>query len=388
MTPIMALLLVQAGPAAPPEREVVVTARPLAETERAWRNCMARDCPPDEEVAAATAHAENQFVAGDYQAARSTLNRTIGHVRGHAKDYPVALGNIWRAKSRIDAHLGETDRATIAASQSLLALKAGLPDDDLRVLAQRIELGDALVQVGRFRQGLAIYEGVANRARALGRPAYQGHALLRIAALWTGAAGGRVRSAAAEGEARRAIAELARTTGPEFAAFREAAALLEAKLAVRRGDEAAVDRLVARFSRTSEKPMLIYSPPLDEFSQAGSPVPVGGATGAVSTSAFEDQWIDVGFLVAPDGSVKDVEMLRGSEKLKPVWVEPVLKVVRGRRYAPLKSLGADQPGLLRIERITYTSGYFTPTGTRIRMRSGRPRIVVTDLTVDPSPAAG
>ncbi|PAX09427.1 hypothetical protein [Sphingomonas lenta] len=397
MTLLAVIALLQAAPAQAEGREVVVTARPLADTERAWLDCMARKCPPDQEIAAAVAHAENQFVAGDYKAARGTLLRTIGHVRGREREFPVEIGNIWRGKSRIDAHLGEGDRSRIAASESLLALKAGLPDDDPRVFAQRIELGDNLVQMGRFRQGLAIYEGVARRARSLDRPVFEGHALLRIASIWTGAAAGRVRSAAAEQEARRAIGELSRLTGPGVAAFREAAGLLEAKLAARNGDPAAIDRLIARLAaRSSERPLLVYSPPIDPFAPGMAPVTVNGlqdpltgvrsSTGPVRTDVFEKQWIDVGFRIAPDGTVKDAEMLRGSDELQPLWVEPVLRQVRGRRYAPLRTAGADAPGLFRVERVTFTSDYFVPTGTRIRMRSGEPRIIVTDLTADAPPS--
>lgn len=310
--------------------------------------------------------------------------QTIDHVRERGSDHPVAVGNLWRAKSRIDAHLGETDLVRVGAAQSLAALTAGLGEDDPRVLAQRIEVGDALVQIGRPRQGLAAYAGVASRARRLGDKQLEGFALLRMASLWATASGVRQRSATAEAEARKAIGRVMAIDGPAFAPFREAADLLAARLDALHGDHGAVDRVIARYrERATERPLLIHTPSIDPFSTAGAPVAVSGSTGASSTRAFEDQWVDVSFQVAPDGSVKDADVIRGSDRLNPVWVEPVLKMVRGRRYAPLKSVAAASPGLLRVERITYTSDYFVPTGTRLRVRSGSPRIVITDMSVDP-----
>lgn len=72
----LALMLLQAVAATPTdaqERDVIVTGVPRGESERGWRACMARGCPPDEEAAAALLHAENQFVGGDYQGAKTTL---------------------------------------------------------------------------------------------------------------------------------------------------------------------------------------------------------------------------------------------------------------------------------------------------------------------------
>ena len=384
MTLIVALLLVQAAAPQTTNREVVVTARPLSDTERTWRECMARRCPPDQEIAAALAHAENQFVAGAYNAAKGTLIRTIGHVRGREREYPVQIGAIWRAKSRIDAHLGETELVRTAAVMSHRALSSGLGPDDPRTLGQRIGVGDALLQIGRFRQAIAAYRGVAVRANRLGLKREEGHALLRVAAVWTTAASGRLRSGPAQDMARQAIARIAQTTAPELAGVREAAELLTAKLDARAGDDRSIDRLIARYrTRTMDTPVLIYAPALDEFSRAGAEVQVNGSTGATSTRSFENQWVDIGFRIMPDGAVADADVLRSSNQLDPVWVGPVLKVVQGRRYAPLKA-SSDALGQMRVERITFTSAYFTPINSRIRQRSGIPRIVVTDLSVDPS----
>lgn len=385
MTPLTALLLLQAAPTAAPEREIVVTARPLAETERALRECIARACPPDQEVAAALAHAENQFVGGDYASARATVSRTIGHVRGRAKDYPVAVGDIWRAKARISEHQGESDTVRIAAVESLAALRKGLGPDDPRVLTQRIEYGDALARLNRPQGAVEVYNSVAERARKLGNKVVEGHALLRAAMMWTSYA--EAVPGAGDAEAREAIRRVMETADPDLAAFRDAAGLLDAKLAERRGDKAALDRVIASYrTRATSRPTLLYAPPLEE-GLATRAITVQTATGFFPTKAFEDQWIDIGFWVRPDGGVGDAEVLRGSDRLRPEWVEPFLRQIRGRRYAPL-AMDKSSPGLLRVERVTWTSHYFVPTGTLTRVRDGKPRIVVTDLTVEEAPSKG
>ena len=53
---------------------IVVTGTPLAESAKRLKDCIARHCPPKEDIDASLAHAENQFIAGDYLTA--LLGRT------------------------------------------------------------------------------------------------------------------------------------------------------------------------------------------------------------------------------------------------------------------------------------------------------------------------
>lgn len=373
------LLFLQAATGVPAAtKDVVVTARSLAETGRAWRACIARDCPADQEIATALAHAEVQFVAGDYGDARITLNKTIGRVKGQAKAFPVPVGDIWRARGRISAHLGEADQFRLSMIASADALKAGLGRDDGRVIAQRIEAADASARVGRLHEALYAYDDAADQARKLDLPWLEGHALFRKATLWTAVA---LNAPGREPDARRAIARL-RDAGPRLAAFRQAGEVLAAYLASRRGDTASLDRLIERMrGNAGAKPMLVFAPTVDPNSIAAQPVRIQTGTGAIATSQFDGQWIDIGFWIGKDGKVSSADVLRESEKLDRRWIDPVLAAVRGRRYAPSAQADAG-PGLFRVERVTRTSSYFTPTGTRIRTRDGQPRLVFTDLTDD------
>src|SRR5436305_9345304 len=114
MTLLAALLLASApdAAAAPPQAEdpaqqaIVVTGTPIRDTERALRECLARKCPPNEDINAALAHAENLFVAGRYQDARSVTRAAIGRNHRFRKTYPVDVSDLYRANSRISAHLG------------------------------------------------------------------------------------------------------------------------------------------------------------------------------------------------------------------------------------------------------------------------------------------
>ena len=81
---ILLISLALAGAAPPPQAEsdqtggpIVVTGIPLRQTERALRACIARKCPPKEDIDATLAHAENLFVAGKYQDARRVTLSSI-----------------------------------------------------------------------------------------------------------------------------------------------------------------------------------------------------------------------------------------------------------------------------------------------------------------------
>lgn len=305
-----ALLMWQAAaPQAVAGRDVVVTARPLAATEKAWRDCLARSRPPNEEVAAALAHAENLFVAGN-------------------------------------------------------------------VLGQRIEIGDAYAQIGRPEDALDFYDAVEERAAELGLAALAGQAMLRRAMLHLVYAEDD-RSSGAEARARESIARLTGTTDPALAPFREAAGFLAARLRLARGDEGALAKwLVERRLRPGPKPVLLHAPAVDPNAAAMRPMVLGARE---TTSAFDDQWIDISFWVAPDGTVRDASVLRSAKALDRAWVGPVLAAVARRRYAPL-DLPLNHPGLPRVERVTYTSWYNEPSGPGVRTRSGVPTLLFLDLT--------
>lgn len=375
-------------------KTVVVTAKRLDATKKALDACIARNCPPDEEVAAALAHAENQFVEGDYKEARHTLHGTIGRVDRRAKEYPVAVANIWRADARISAHLGEDRWMKSGQLQAVDALKAGLDHADDRVLLQRLQIGDAFMKQGRIDMGLARYRLVVDQADKLKRPGVKGTAMLRILLVEAGLAGlpaNSLHPAARYGasdanfrEAKKSAAALLATTEPELSGFRDAARLIDARLDAQKGDMRGIDAIAAAYAKNKpSQAVLLYAPLMKDFGTFFDPSRVGSQPDAF----FDDQWIDATFLIAADGRVKDVEVLRESGKLNPVWVKPVLETIARRRYAPL-NVPSDMNGMRRVERYTLTSPWSgAALGSNIRQRSGVPRLEVLDLTADPKTSA-
>lgn len=364
---------------------IVVTGKSLADTERALRDCIAHNCPPDEEAAATIAHAENQFVAGDYKSARGTLLRGSARLKRFAREYPVPISDLLRANSRVAAHLGEGEAYRVGALDVLATLKTGLGSDDPRVLVARVEVADSLAQFGRFDLAEQRYNDVIRQARKLGLPVVEGFAMLRVASM---------RSQMAEEDPAKwrkraydSIDELINSPKPEHRPFGRAAAVLRARLAVQSGDKRAVDTVIADLrAHPTKTPVLIYSESIRPPQRSGRAGLSGSTTMRAATQDFDDQWVDISFWVAPNGQTTDVDVLRQSDHFDKDWGAPIMASIRTRRYAPLK-LDPSDPGILRVERYTLTSRYTTNTGSRLRDREATPRIEMLDLSTDEPAAA-
>ncbi|MFX7620706.1 hypothetical protein ABTJ52_20035, partial [Acinetobacter baumannii] len=76
------------------QKPIIVTAIRLKDSADAVRRCVERHCPPDQDIAAALAHAENQFLSGDYRGARNTLNAARGRDRRFASKFPVQVASL------------------------------------------------------------------------------------------------------------------------------------------------------------------------------------------------------------------------------------------------------------------------------------------------------
>ena len=362
--------------------DIVVTGMSLKEAKVALQACIDRHCPPDKDIDATLAVAETQFVAGDYASARSVMLKSIGRNKRFADAYPVPVSDLLRANSRVAAHLGEQQAYFSGALDVLGALKAGLPDTDRRVLGAQVELGDAYAKTGQLDTAVGLYRKVAREAHRLALPRVEGYALLRVATVYAAASElrGDVNAVAAIAASDALIAR----HDPALAPYVKAAELLKSKLAVRRGDPGAIDRLVAGYreaGKGSAIPVLLYAPRIDLGERAIRNDHGGETLARTLLDDVDGQWVDIGFEVLPDGTVGAPEVLRKSEKLAGDWVKPILKAVAGRRYAPRDSNDA---AVLRVERYTFTAPWTTVTGTRLRVRAPVPQIEAVDLSRDPS----
>lgn len=372
MLNISLALLLAAQPAPPPEdrKIIVVTGRRLADTEAALRACLARKCPPIEDIEASAAHAENLFVAGQYDEASRTLRSSIGRNGRHAAQLPVKVASLYRAHSRLSAHLGRAEQYRSSSYGITRSLKAGLPEDDPQVVAGRFEIAAMQWNIGQYRLARDTYGEVVGQARRIGRLDLARLAQLRIA--WMDFLLGDKQGA------RQQLKRIADDRSPETRVARISAIILLSRIDRAAGKPTNTDALIAELRQAKlDKPVLLHAPPIK---LNHSPIQEEGEAGNVHrlapTESFEKKWVDVGFWVEADGQVRDVEILRSSGSA--YWTDPLLASIKGRIYAPLN----DPAGSYRVERHTYTSFLEARSGSRIKQRSANARIETLDLSAE------
>ena len=349
---------------------IVITGTPLRDTERALRECVARQCPPEEDIKATLAHAENLFVAGDYAEARRTTRASIRRNSRHAAAHPVPVSSLYRAHSRIAAHLGEGEEYLSAANNVRRALKAGLPDDDPRLIGADLERARAYASMGSAGEAHLLYSRVQRAARAIGRPDLAATAQVRQAWL-RDQTGDRA-------AARRELSKvLEAPPGPGMAVPRLAARVLLGRLDRKAGKAVPADALIAEAKALGGgKPVLLFAPAVELPAAGRAGGDIGPGTNQIQADDVDDVWADIGFWVGGDGRVEDVEILRGHGGT--AWAEPLLRSIAGRIYAP----AAGEEPSYRVERYTYTALWGSTTGTRLRVRGPDARIEYLDLTAD------
>lgn len=365
---------------APANREIVVIGQSLKDTERAWQDCIARGCPPDQEIRAALAHAENQFITGDYRDAKTTINKTVGRNRKHGGQYPIEVSDLFRASSRISEHLGEADQFRLAVLDMRDTLREGLTEADPRAMVAQIEVGDSRAKLGYPREAIRIYRDVAEKAFKAGQARVGTYADLRRYLLEYAVAD----ESNYKADMDKALDGLQKMAdGPPAGAedFGLVAAVTLARLDRKAGNTDSTAAIVKRFADRggANRPILLSAEPIKLPDTAGLDQKSGNVL-AISQGNIEDRWIDVGFWVNANGLVSDAEVLRSSGNSR--WSKLVIDSIASRIYAPLKSKGdAAAPGFYMIERYTFTARYMDEvTGTRIRQRSPAPRIERIDIT--------
>jgi hypothetical protein len=360
------------------DKTIIVTAQTLSETERALKECLARKCPPDEDAKATLSHAENQFVSGDYKSARGTLQKSIGRNADEAKKYPLPVSNLYRANARIAASLGEGDDYRLSTLRTRDALKEGLGNDDWRVLASSIEVGDMRVRVGYPEEARRIYKDVADKAKAKGWTVLADMATLRGALLMIASEYNDWKV-----DARKTLQGFADRPGTDARNLRIAAKIVLAREARGRSKEegdAMTKSLMEEYrteGTTAKRPQLLFAEPIKR-DQARDAQESRTALSQLSTQSVDNMWVDIGFWVTAEGKTNDIEVIRQSQK-DVGWTKPVVKAIESRIYAPM-TLEPGDPGFFMVERYTLTALWEEQLGTRIRQRSGRTKIERMDLT--------
>ena len=367
----------------PSTREIVVIGQSLKDTQKALADCIARGCPPDEEIRAALAHAENQFVTGDYRNAKSTLNKTAGRNRKHGDAYPIEVSDLFRASSRIAEHLGEGKQFQLSVLDMRDTLKSGLPANDARVMVAQVEVGDSRAKLGYPDEALRIYRDVAEKAEAAGHSRVAAFARLRQYLL-TYSLGEDRDADSLKRDSRQGLTKLATTPQKGAEDFALVAEVALARMDRKEGKTDTTDAIVKRFVQNggSNRTLLLSSEPIKLVANPRASADSSSAQNVLgfTPANFEDRWVDIGFWVNANGLVSDVEVLRAEGDVQ--WAKLVTDSIKSRIYAPLKAKADDaNPAYYMVERYSYTSRYLQDTtGTRIARRDSQPRIERIDIT--------
>lgn len=372
MSLLVALLLSQA-PAAPAPDDIVVLGK---RTGDALAACIARRCPTPDDARISIAHAEALFVQGKYHDARATLDRALSRQRGNAAAFPRAVSALYEANATVNLHMGDMDDyRTMTIGQSR-TLTENLPANDPQVLVNAIRLGDFWAKMRQPHNARLQY-----RAAAAG---YESRGEYRLAALT------QLRGAAIEAQmgdltaAERQIAAARRSPAAEDRDVTLTAAILQARIDRSRGRNASTDALFeALRTGPDQAPVLLFEPPVmtSATNAANAVLSRVGALGEQrptrDTATAYIHWADLGFMVNPDGSVSDVEVLRGNRD--QAWLKPFVKAVEKRRYAPLR-LEPGSPGLYRVERLTWRAEREVPIGSLVKRAAGYQALETLDIT--------
>ena len=399
-----------------PSNSIVVIGRAIQDSRAALADCLARLCPPNEDIDASLALAESQLIAGKYRDARFTLLDALGRNKREAMAYPIPVSDLYRANGRVAAHLGTDDDYYRSTWGIYNTLKKRLPAAKDRQYSAMMEVAEMMATTRGHDRAREYYRSIVHHAREDGRPDIAALAELRMILRHYPAY-------AREG----AIRKIAESADPETKAAQLEARLALARMAYEKKDEAKGDAIVAQLaSYEIRKPILVYAPQWDvqggQANQDSFPVMAddrdvlsmdgngtgpgrgdGGGAGAgagggggggrpasptqmspygphsFATSRMplnvEDMWLDVGFRITPDGKVAELQTLRSHGNIG--WAKPLLASIEGRRYTPPRPTA---PGTYRTERYTYTSGLEAGTASHGQQHSPNARVEYLDLS--------
>jgi hypothetical protein len=320
---------------------------------------------------------EAQFAQGEYHDARRTLNAALSRQRSNAAQFPRVVAALYEANATVNRHMGDMKLYRTMLIGQNRTLKDNLSPDDPQVLMTAIQLGDFWSSINQpfnaREQFEAAAEGYARRGEH------------RLAALTELRAATIDLHQDNQGSAERRLAAVKASPAANDRAVRQMTAVIAARLARARGDEGAVDALLATLrTDPDEPPMLVRDVPVVGADAAGAANAVRQRMGDITvptyvTASPQIQWADIGFMVRPDGQVAEIEVLRGNRSLG--WTKPFLESMRQRQYAPL-ALHAGSPGVYRVERLTWRPERVAPAGSMIKQPVGRQGIEVLDITND------
>ena len=165
------------------ENTIVVTGKRLEEAVAALNDCLARGCPPEEDIRLSLQVAEIQFINGDYRYGQDVLRDSIDRTKKHSDTLPVPVAGLYRASARFAEHLGEAKDFQLSTLDMRDTLRGGLGREDWRTLVADITVGDSRAKLGIPDDAERIYKRTEKRAIDLGHNRVAMYARLRQALL-------------------------------------------------------------------------------------------------------------------------------------------------------------------------------------------------------------
>lgn len=358
----------QSNASAAQEGDIVVVGRGIESAQAALDACVARGCPPDQEIKAALVVASRRFLAGDYAGSRQTLLKTRGRTAKFDQTFPVAVSDLHRALNTMGNLNGRPDSARISAFDATDALRAGLKPDDPLILLQRLDTAGQLTRDARIIGARQIYEDVIKRAAKNGYPGIEAEAMFQAATLYVTLASV---NSDFRGAAAKWVSRLERRDEPEFAPYRQGIALVKLQLDASTAPRSERAAMLAKAKPLTTRDAFLLSEPDVQYSVSNKVL--AGVSGG--GGGDKPEWADVAFFVQPDGSVRDVSVIEQSAVKPGSWLSKKTEAVGQRRYAPFS--GAP---IYRVERYTMVYNYSSTTESRIKSRSARGILNTTDVT--------
>src|SRR3954469_19179234 len=100
ITALASILLASASTASlspPSKQDIVVVGHAIDNAKANLAACLARHCPPNEDIDASLGLAEAQLLEGKYREARFTLLASLGRNKREADAYPIPVSDLYRA---------------------------------------------------------------------------------------------------------------------------------------------------------------------------------------------------------------------------------------------------------------------------------------------------
>lgn len=326
--------------------------------------CLARSCPPAQDVEASLDASVEAFADGRYGDAQRTLRNSIRRNRNHAADMPGPVSSLYATLATVAEHFGDNELWLSSSRNNVSVLREHLGETHEATLVQELTFADSMVGLGMTVSAAALYQKAQQKAAQSGNRRLAAGAAFRRAWL--------AQLSRHDREAAQMADEAVRLAGDDNKAMLDMLDILRARIAIRHGDDGAVDALAARLQRSATaSPKLLFAPPVDDMNMGFLRIGTG------SSLDYGIHFADVGYWIRPDGRTTGAEVLRTSGLGQ--WSRSILRQVGQRRYVPL-DLGSNHPGIYRIDRFTIRGKLGFAAGSRIRQRIGNLTVHVIDLT--------